>query len=100
MTDTSAGHVGPVDRFDRASTILAAYPDITNDELLELKRWFAKASALEVASIASTDALSPNYLRFKAEHLEKFTLKDWLFVIATILVICGSIAALGILAPG
>lgn len=99
MTDTSMGQVGPIDRFDRASTILAAYPDITDEELLELKRWFAKASALEVASIASTEALTSNYLRFKAEHLEKFTLKDWLFVIVTILVICGSIAALGVLAP-
>ena len=79
MTDTTIIPAsGGADRFDAVEALIARYPDIAGTEVALLKTWFRKeASAFDVASIASKDWVAPGYQRFRAEHLDRFTPKDF-----------------------
>lgn len=99
MTDIFADHAGPTDRYDRAAAILKAYPDIDETQLRELKQWFDAASAFDIASLASNDAIAEQYRRFRADHLDRFSAKDVLWVIVGIAILVGVIGAIGYLAP-
>lgn len=80
------------DRFDTVEALLIRYPEITPAELDVLTFWFRKeASAFEVASLASKDAVAAGYTRFRAEHIDRFTGADMLraavFIIVAILIV-------------
>ncbi|MEO1968725.1 MAG: hypothetical protein ABGW87_08450 [Sphingomonadaceae bacterium] len=67
------------DRFDHVDALLQRYPQVTEDELGELKHWFRKeASAFEVASLSSKDSTNEGYRRFRSEHIDPFTFRDFL----------------------
>lgn len=57
--------------------LLSAYPDVTPEERELLVNWFRKdATALDVALVASNPAAERGYRRFRAQHVDRFTLKD------------------------
>lgn len=86
-----------VDRRAHIEDLLASYPNLEPGQLEELVHWFSReASALDVGMIASDEALKPGYERSKAEHLDRFTLKDIAFALAFAAVVVGVIAFLGL----
>ncbi|HQS97227.1 MAG: hypothetical protein B7X90_17050 [Novosphingobium sp. 17-62-19] len=75
--------------------LLAAYPDVTPDEHALLITWFKReASALDVALVASNPAAERGYRKFRAEHVDRFTVKD----MVRALVFAAVVAALVLLA--
>lgn len=91
MNDTSGRASGP-DRFDQIEALLKSYPDLTDEELEELKRWHKKeASAFDVANMASKDATKEGYTRFRAEHIDPF---NWSDLVIAMLAIAGILAAI------
>lgn len=85
MTDPEAHIADPSARFDQIEGILKAYPDISEEELTDLKHWFNKeASSLEVASLASKENCRSGYTRFRSEHVDKFGFSDILILILII----------------
>jgi hypothetical protein len=100
MTDiTAGGATGVVDRFDAIEATLARYPHLDEGELADLKHWFRReASAFEVASLASKDALREPYRRFRAEHIDRFGLRDLVAGTIGATLIAGVIAGLYLLA--
>lgn len=99
MKDPIAGNDDSPDRFDRIEAILTCYPDVTESETALLKLWFDKeASAFDVASLASKEACQVGYGLFRAEHLDRFTIRDWIALAAAIAVLLGGILACGLLA--
>ena len=60
-----------------AETLLASYPSLSAAEVKQLLRWFRKdASALDMGLLAQHETLSGPYRQFRAEHVDKFTLRD------------------------
>jgi hypothetical protein len=56
---------------------LAEYPHISDERLTSLIAWFRKeASALDVATLASNEAIAEPYRRFRADHIDPLTGKD------------------------
>ena len=56
---------------------LADYPDLDKDRLADVIRWFRKeASALDVATLASNEAIAEPYRRFRAEHIDPLNGSD------------------------
>lgn len=59
-------------RFDKIEQLLNSYPEVSDEQLGELKRWFKKeASAFEVASLASKHPAG--YTKFRTDHVDKFS---------------------------
>lgn len=76
MTPNSPG-ANSLARRAHVEALLAAYPDVTSEELAMLVHWFKReASSLEVALIASIPELARGYARFRGEHIDRFTLVD------------------------
>lgn len=94
MTDmTTVSADGGADRFDAVETLLARYPDVSEAEVASLKTWFRKeASAFDVASIASKDWVAPGYQRFREDHIDRFTPKDFLGAAAVVAAVAVLIA--------
>lgn len=68
MADARRAHI---------EALLAAYPDVTPEERTMLINWFGKeASSLDVAMVASNPAVERGYRKFRADHVDRFTLKD------------------------
>lgn len=56
---------------------LADYPNLSKDRLADVVRWFRKeASALDVATLASNEAIAEPYRRFRAEHIDPLSGSD------------------------
>lgn len=74
------------DRFDHVESLLARYPEISAEEVDDLKSWFNKeASAFEVASLASKERLYGRYTAFRAAHVDPLKLKDYAIAGAVVL---------------
>lgn len=72
-------HGGPDPAAQRAQAeaALADYPHIGEDRLAALLQWFRKeASALDVAMVASNEAIAEPYRQFRADHIDPLTGKD------------------------
>lgn len=83
MQTTSSGALPGTDRFDYVESLITRYPDTTEAEVQDLKKWFIKeASAFEVASLASKESIHANYAAFRAEHIDVFKAKD--YAVATV----------------
>jgi hypothetical protein len=79
-----------------AETMLARYPGLEHEELAELLRWYRReASAMDVALLASNEALRERYRAFRRDHVERFSLKAKL---VGALLVAGTAGALGALA--
>ena len=90
MKNTTTGATS-ADRRAHIETVLAHYPDVTEDELQVLVRWFKhEASALDAGVVSSNPDLHRQYAQFRSEHLDKLMAKDFA-------VIAGVIAAMGAL---
>ncbi|RJX68001.1 hypothetical protein D6858_08670 [Tsuneonella suprasediminis] len=91
---------GDVDRFDQVEALLGRYPAISQDELNDLKHWFRKeASAFEVASLASKEAIHYGYAQFRREHIDVFSFRDvgkGLIAVAVLIAIVGGLWLLGV----
>lgn len=75
--------------------LLTAYPDVTPEEHALLITWFKReASALDVALVASNTAAERGYRQFRAEHVDRFTVKE----MVRALVFAAVLAALVLLA--
>lgn len=58
-------------------TALARYPDLSPERLAVIITWFRKeASALDVALIASNEAIAESYRHFRNDHIDPFTPRD------------------------
>lgn len=90
MSDHSAEAADPSARFDEIEQLLNSYPDVSEEQLVELKRWLKKeASAFEVASLASKQPAG--YAKFRADHIDKFSKTEILVIGLASLVIFGLI---------
>lgn len=73
LQDTAAGTA----RRMQIEASLADYPDISEDRLAALVAWFRReASALDVATVASNEAIAESYRRFRADHIDPVSGKD------------------------
>ena len=99
MTQTLAGQQArePDCAPDRlhVERVLARYPEIDGEELAALKKWFRKdATAHDVALVASNEAIHTQYLRFRKEHVDRFSPRDivtGLIMLAVGVLVFGSI---------
>jgi hypothetical protein len=58
----------------RTEALLARYPHLSPAEIEEVRHWFRRrASAADVALLASNSRLHPNYRAFRNRHLEAFS---------------------------
>lgn len=79
MSDHKAADADPSARFDEIEQLLNSYPDVSDKQLGELKRWFKKeASAFEVASLASKQPAG--YAKFRTDHIDKFSKTEMLVI--------------------
>jgi hypothetical protein len=72
-------HLGETSPERRAQieALIARYPDLERDELAELVRWYRReASAMDVALIASNEAISEAFGAFCRAHVAPFSLRD------------------------
>ena len=94
MNDPILGSSASHDRFDHIEAMLTSYPQVSDEEIDRLKRWFTKeATAFDVASLASKPACEVGYRRFRADHVDRFTAKDWVVFVLAITVLSCAIAA-------
>ena len=88
MHDQQAVSADPSARFDRVEALLNAYPDVSDEQLAEMKHWFKRqASAFEVASLASKNPLG--YEKFRSDHVDKFSKFDLAMIALVVLAIVG-----------
>lgn len=93
MTEIIDGNYAGGNRFDHVEAVLQRYPNIEQYELADLKHWFNKeASAFEVASLASKDHLKEPYGKFRAEHLDRLSLRDIALAVLVAASVLGLIA--------
>ena len=73
----SQDSVAGATRRAQVEAALADYPHLSEDRLASLIGWLRKeASALDVATVASNEALAEAYRRFRADHIDRVTGKD------------------------
>ena len=88
MDNNEAVSADPSARFDHVEKLLNAYPNVSEEQLAELKHWFRKqASAFEVASLASKNPAG--YEKFRSDHVDKFSKFDLSLIAVVILVLVG-----------
>jgi hypothetical protein len=89
------GSAAATERFDAIEGLLSRYPQLEGAELADLKRWFAKeASAFDVASLASKEELREPYTRFRADHVDRFSARDLMYILVGLAVVAGVAALL------
>lgn len=86
MNSTTSG--AAVDRRAEIEATLAHYPHLSEEHLAMLIRWFRKeASSLDVATIASNEAIAESYRRFRADHIDPITGRDVFRALAVVAVV-------------
>ncbi|GAB5351202.1 hypothetical protein [Qipengyuania sp. 483] len=79
MFENKADPADPSARFDSIEILLNRYPDVSDEEVVQLKRWFGKqASAFEIASMASKNPAG--YGQFRSDHIDKFTIVEMVLI--------------------
>jgi hypothetical protein len=98
MSQTLDGAIGAEHSLARIEAMLARYPLTSADETAEMRHWFAnEASALDMGLIASNEALTPQYRRFRAEQLDRFGARDIALISAVAVLLGAGLVALMIL---
>lgn len=91
---TSDDRTSRADRQARVEAALALYPDLDAGSLADVLQWFRKeASALDVAMLASNPDLRVPYEGLKADHLDRFTVRDISVAIGLIAGFSGLVAS-------
>lgn len=94
-TQHMPGNAPIEDRFDHVEALLSRYPHLTGCEVKELREWFLnEASAFEVASLASKETLSEAYSQFRAEHIDRFGVRDAAILVGGLAFLIAAIAGL------
>lgn len=76
MNHTQDGAAGFA-RLLQVEAALADYPGLSEERLASLIRWFRnEASALDVAMVASNEAIAEPYRQFRADHIDRMTGTD------------------------
>lgn len=84
MTQAVERQASDAARRQAIEAILALYPAISQEQLDELIHWFNReASALDVALVASNEAIRPGYARFRADHIDRLRAKE-VFIAAAV----------------
>ena len=79
MFENKADPATPSARFDSIEILLNRYPDVSDEEVVQLKRWFGKqASAFEIASMASKNPAG--YGQFRSDHIDKFSILEIILI--------------------
>ena len=77
MENTVSGALDGAEKRTYAETLIGAYPDISNEELELIVRWYRKeASALDIGLLAQNERIREGYERFRADHIDKFKPRD------------------------
>ena len=72
----SQGSPGAAQRA-QVEAALADYPHLSEDSLAAVVRWFRQdASALDVAMVASNEAIAESYRHFRVDHIDPMTGTD------------------------
>lgn len=96
MTVSQEGAVDGAVRRARIEAMLANYPDVSADQLSELRHWFDReASAFDVAMVASNESINHGYRQFKAEHIDRFTMKEIVRALLIVAATVGLVALIG-----
>jgi hypothetical protein len=72
-------HLGEAvpERRARIEALVACYPDLEADELDELVHWYRReASAMDVALVASNEAITERFAAFCRAHVGTFNWRD------------------------
>lgn len=94
-TQIAVGSTAAPERLDAIEALLSRYPYLDQAELADLKRWFSKeASAFDIASLASREELNEPYARFRAEHVDRFSARDLMIMLAGLAIVAGLVALL------
>ena len=75
-------------RTERMTTLLRRYPQIEEEERVELLNFLTNGSPEEIVQVAHLQGLEPRFEQFRADHPKKFRtgLRGWLPMIIFILV--------------
>jgi hypothetical protein len=94
-TQIALGGAAASERLGAIEALLSRYPQLGDAELAELKRWFAKeATAFDIASLASKDELREQYAQFRAEHVDRFSARDLMIILAGVAIVAAFVAYL------
>lgn len=84
----------PGNRGGEVRALIARYPELSANEIADLKRWFRKeASALDVGLLANETELVDQYGQFRHDHIDRFELRDLVNAAIFMTLIIGPIAA-------
>lgn len=75
-------------RTERMTTLLRRYPEISEEERLELLAFLTNGPPEEIVQVAHLQGLEPRFLQFRGDHPKDFRtgFRGWLPMIAFILV--------------
>lgn len=77
---------------ERIAALLARYPNLSRDELEEIRNWFDRvASALDIGLLSSQPEITTQYRAYRADHFDRFTMKDFVKAGTLITLILGAI---------
>ena len=100
MLDNTTGGLTAAERRAHIEAELARYPDLPEDQLREVLNWFRReASAYDEAMVASNEAIRPAYIRFRADHLDRFSAREIMMALGFAAGILAVFALIGFLAP-
>ncbi|GEM_PF-963379 len=98
MTNTESGADQALQLRLQAEGLLRQYPTISEEEIGQLRHYFRKqASALDIGTIASNDALRSGYRQFRADHVDKIGLRDMGIALGLLALVAASIAVVIVL---
>jgi hypothetical protein len=93
MTTDDNGAPAGADQLARVAGLLQQYPNVSENELGELKTWFRRqATALDIGMLASKAEIEGGYARFRKEHIDGFGAKDIATIVAVLVALAGIIA--------
>lgn len=76
MNPQNAGIVAAEER-ERIAALLQRYPDLAPAELAEIDNWFRRvASPLDLGTLASDPEIAAQYRAYRAEHHDRFKIRD------------------------
>jgi hypothetical protein len=98
MNENDIGDVVTEQR-TRAAMLLVRYPELSSNELSELKHWFERVtSPLDFGLLASDASIEKQYRAYRADHHDRVKARDWLVGIA--LLALSATVIIGLVADG
>jgi hypothetical protein len=99
MTTTDPGAARAEERA-RIAALLSRYPNLAEDELAAIDRWFRKdATALDIGMLASDESIVAQYRAYRAEHYDRFKPGDYGRASAFVLGVAAVVLGIAFLMP-